>query len=157
MWFEGLMPYLATKPYRNGSDYLLKIIEGRQKEGQKVGDVVHGTQNTWHQPELDNPLRFKGKVYVLIGPGTYSSAILFTNAMRDYGFGTIAGTGGAARTMQSGGTQNVKLPNTQIGLVVPRFLLKRPAGGEGLLEPDVVIAADPFQPVAAIDALVRLK
>lgn len=156
VWFEGLMPYLATKPYRNGSDYLLKIIEGRQKEGQKVGDVVRGTQDTWHQPELDNPLRFKGKVYVLIGPGTYSSAILFTNAMRDYGFATIAGTGGAARTMQSGGTQNVKLPNTQIGLVVPRFLLKRPAGGEGLLEPDVVIAADPFQPRAAVDELVRL-
>lgn len=157
MWFEGLMPYLATKPYRNGSDYLLKVIEGRQKEGQKVGDLVRGTQDTWHQPALDNPLRFKGKVYVLIGPGTYSSAILFTNAMRDYGFGTIAGTGGAARTMQSGGTQNVKLPNTQIGLVVPRFLLKRPAGGEGLVEPDVVIAADPFRPAAAVDALVRLK
>ena len=38
VWYEGVMPYIATKPYRNGSTYLLKIIEGRAKEGQKVGD-----------------------------------------------------------------------------------------------------------------------
>ena len=35
VWYEGIMPYIATKPYRNGSTYLLKIIEGRAKEGQK--------------------------------------------------------------------------------------------------------------------------
>ncbi len=37
VWYEGIMPYIATKPYRNGSTYVLKIIEGRAKEGQKVG------------------------------------------------------------------------------------------------------------------------
>ena len=35
MWLEGIMPYIATKPYRNGSDYVLKIIEGRQKGDRK--------------------------------------------------------------------------------------------------------------------------
>jgi C-terminal processing protease CtpA/Prc len=96
MWLEGIMPYIADKPYRNGSDYVLKVIEGHQKEGQKVGDVVRGSQST-HQPALDNPLHFTGKVYVLIGPATYSSAILFANAVQDYGFATVVGTGGAAR------------------------------------------------------------
>ena len=33
------MPYIATRSFSNGSSYRLKIIEGRQKEGQKVGDV----------------------------------------------------------------------------------------------------------------------
>jgi hypothetical protein len=155
MWLEGLMPYIATKPYRNGSDYVLKVIEGRQKEGQKVGDVVRGSQSTY-QPALDNSLRFPGKVYVLIGPYTYSSAILFSNAVQDYGFATVVGTGGAARATQSGGTQNVKLSRTQIGLVVPRFLLKRPSGAEGLLQPDVLIPDDPFRAATAIEALLRL-
>lgn len=154
MWIEGIMPYIASKPFRNGSDYLLKVIEGRQKEGQKVGDVVHGSQSTYPAP--DNPLRFTGKVYVLIGPYTYSSAILFTNAVQDYGFATVVGTGGAARTTQSGGTQNVKLSRTQMGLVVPRFLLKRPSGAEGLVQPDVLIPEDPFRAATAVEALLRL-
>ncbi len=155
MWIEGLMPYIASKPFRNGSDYVLKIIEGRQKEGQKVGEVVRGSQSTY-QAAPDNPLRFTGKVYVLIGPYTYSSAILFTNAVQDYGFATVVGTGGAARATQSGGTQNVKLSRTQIGLVVPRFLLKRASGGEGLVQPDILIPADPFRAATAIEALLRL-
>jgi hypothetical protein len=155
MWIEGIMPYIACKPFRNGSDYVLKIIEGRQKEGQKVGEVVRGSQSTY-QPALDNPLRFTGKVYVLIGPYTYSSAILFTNAVQDYGFATVVGTGGAARATQSGGTQNVKLSRTQIGLVVPRFLLKRASGGEGLVQPDILIPDDPSRAAMAIEALLRL-
>ncbi len=154
MWLQGLMPYIADKPYRNGSDSVLKVIEGRQKEGQKVGDIVRGSQSTY-QP-ADNPLRFPGKVYVLIGPATYSSAILFTNAVQDYGFATVVGTGGAARATQSGGTQNVKLTHTQIGLVAPRFVLKRPSGAGGLVQPDILIPDDPFRAATAIEALLRL-
>jgi hypothetical protein len=155
MWLEGLMPYVATKPYRNGSDYVVKIIEGRQKEGQKVGDVVAGTQS-WNEPVLDNPLRFTGKTYVLIGPATYSSAVLFANVVHDFGFATLAGTGGYARSTQSGGTQNVKLPHTQINLVVPRFVLKRPSGAGGLLQPDILVIDDPLRPQAALEALLQL-
>jgi hypothetical protein len=154
MWLQGLMPYLAHKPYRNGSDYVLKIVEGRQKEGQKVGEVVRGSQSTY-QP-ADDPLRFGGKVYVLIGPATYSSAILFANAVQDYGFATVVGTGGAARATQSGGTQEVKLRHTQFGLVAPRFLLKRPSGAEGLVQPDILLPDDPFRSATAIEALLRL-
>jgi hypothetical protein len=155
MWIEGIMPYIASKPFRNGSDFVLKIIEGRQKEGQKVGEVVRGSQSTY-PAALDNPLRFTGKVYVLIGPYTYSSAILFTTAVQDYGFATVVGTGGAARATQSGGTQAMKLSRTQIGLVVPRFLLKRASGVEGLVQPDVLIPEDPFRATTAIEALLRL-
>jgi hypothetical protein len=155
MWLEGLMPYIASKPYRNGSDSLLKVIEGRQKEGQRIGDVVRGSQSVY-QPALDNPLRFTGKVYVLIGPATYSSAILFTTAVQDHGFATVVGTGSAARATQSGGTQSLKLSRTQIGLVAPRFLLKRASGGEGLVQPDILIPEDPFRAATAIEALLRL-
>jgi hypothetical protein len=134
----------------------LKVIEGRQKEGQKVGDVIPSSQTEWYQPALDSPLRFKGNVYVLIGARTYSSSVLFTNAVQDMGFAVIAGTGGAARTTQSGGTQNGKLPNTGLGFVIPRFVLKRSSGTEGFMHPDIFVADDPFRPRAAIEALLRL-
>ena len=156
VWYEGIMPYIATKPYRNGSTYVLKIIEGRAKEGQKVGDIVHGAQETVYQPQLDNPLRFKGKVYVLMSPRTYSSAVLFSTAVQDHGFGTLVGVGGGARSTQSGGTQNIKLPNTQMTVVVPRFVLTRASGRVGLLQPDVLVVGDPFRPMSAIDSILRL-
>jgi len=155
VWIEGIMPYIATRSFSNGSSYRLKIIEGRQKEGQKVGDVVRSSQETQYPPQLDNPLRFKGKVYVLISPRTYSSAVLFSTVMQDHGFGTLAGTGGGARSTQSGGTQNIKLPNTQMTMVVPRFVLTRSSGGEGLLQPDVMVVDDPFRPMGAVETLMR--
>jgi len=156
VWYEGIMPYIATKPYRNGSTYVLKIIEGRAKEGQKVGEIVHGAQETVYQPQLDNPLRFKGKVYVLMSPRTYSSAVLFSTAVQDHGFGTLVGVGGGARSTQSGGTQNIKLPNTQMTVVVPRFVLTRASSRVGLLQPDVLVVGDPFRPMSAIDSILRL-
>jgi hypothetical protein len=155
VWIEGIMPYIATRSFTNGSSYRLKIIEGRQREGQKVGDVVRSRQETQYSPQLDNPLRFKGKVYVLISPRTYSSAVLFSTVVQDRGFGTLAGIGGGARSTQSGGTQNIRLPNTQMTMVVPRFVLTRSSGGEGLLQPDVMVVDDPFRPMAAVEALLR--
>lgn len=156
VWIEGLLPYIATQPFRNGSTYLLKIIEGRAKEGQKVGDVVHGAQETVYAPQLDHPLRFKGKVHVLISPRTYSSAVLFSTVVQDNGFGTLVGVGGGARGTQSGGIQFIKLPHTQMTLVVPRFLLTRTSGRGGLLQPDVLVVGDPFRPRAAIESILRL-
>lgn len=155
MWLEGIMPYIATKPFRNGSDYVSKVVEGRQQEGQKIGEVIRGSQSNWYQPSLDDPLRFTGKVYVLIGPATYSSSILFTTAVQDYGFATVAGTGGAARASQTGGTQRTTLPHTKIGVVMPRFVLKRASREEGLVQPDVLISEDPFTPGTAIESLLR--
>jgi hypothetical protein len=156
VWLEGLMPYLATKPFRNGSTWLLKVIEGRQKEGQKAGDVIRGSQETEYAPQPENPLRFSGKVYVLISPKTYSSAVLFSTAMQDNRFGTIVGVGGGARATQSGGIQTVRLPHTQINLVVPRFVLTRASGRAGLLQPDILVVDDPFRPASALEAVLRL-
>jgi hypothetical protein len=119
MWLEGLMPYLATKPYRTGSTYIRKAASG---------ETVNGQIETWRQPQPGNPLLFKGKVLVRIGPATYSSAILFANVMQDFGFATLIGIGNAARRTQSGGIRKFTLPNSGLVLWVPRFVLDPPAG-----------------------------
>ncbi len=118
MWKDGILRYIATRPYKQGSTYLKR---------ERTGAVTAGTIETPTQPVSDEPLHFAGKVTVLIGPLTYSSAVLFSNVVRDYGFGTLAGTGGAARTRQSGGVQSVKLPNTGLVLSYPRFVLDPPS------------------------------
>lgn len=138
VWLDGLLPCLATRPYRTGSTYRKKVLETNAAKGERAGDVVTGEITTWRPPQPDHPLRFAGKVRVVIGPATYSSAILFANVMRDFGFATLAGTGGAARRAQSGGVRNFTLPNSGLALSVPRFVLDPPAGGPpgALLEPD---------------------
>jgi Peptidase family S41 len=123
MWKEGILSYIATKPYRHGSSFLQRVIEGRQRDGQKVGDLVEGQIQSWVQPRSDERLVFKGNVFVVVGGATYSSAVLFANVVQDFGFGKLVGVGGYARTRQSGGTQSYTLPNSKLRIIVPRFIL----------------------------------
>lgn len=155
MWKEGILPYIADKPFRNGSSYLKKVIAGRASGSERVGDVVAGFGDTWVQPDLTDPLHFSGKTYVLVGRLTYSSAILFSNVVQDFGFAKLAGAGGYARTRQTGGVQNVVLPNTGLQVSVPRFVLDRPSGERepALVHPDIVVPDSPFDRMEAVDAL----
>lgn len=121
LWKEGILRYIATRPYKQGSTY---------KKRERSGAVTTGTIETATEAVADEPLHFAGSVAVLIGPSTYSSAVLFSNVVRDYGFGTLIGTGNAVRTQQSGGVQSVKLPNTGLVLSYPRFVLDPPAGAK---------------------------
>jgi hypothetical protein len=83
--------------------------------------------------------------------------VLFSTVVQDKGFGTLVGLGGGARGTQSGGIQFVKLPHTQMTLVVPRFVLTRTSGRDGLLQPDVLIVGDPFRSMNAIESILRLE
>lgn len=154
MWIDGVLRYIADQPYRWASRYRKKVIQGRQSQTEKVGDVITGVVDTWIKPELDHPLHFSGKSYLLVGRGTYSSSILLSNVMQDFGFGKVVG-GGYARTSQSGGTQSTTLPNTGLVISVPRFILERPSGRAEpvLVRPDIVLKDDPTDNRAMVDAL----
>jgi hypothetical protein len=118
---------------------------------------VHAFQNNLTQPELDHPLHFSGKTYVLAGRLTYSSAILFSNVVQDFGFAQLVSAGGYANVRQSGGVQNIVLPNTRLEFTVPRFVLDRPSGERrpALLQPDIVLPDSPFDHRAMVNALLR--
>ncbi len=158
MWKTGILRYIADKPYRNGSSYVKKVLEGRAGPGEKVGDVVTGNVDSWVQPEPTHPLHFSGKVFVLVGDLTYSSAILFSNTVQDHGFAKLVGAGGYAYVRQTGGIQKKHvLPNTGLEVVVPRFVLDRPSGKRepALVRPDIVLADDPFDRNALVRALLE--
>jgi hypothetical protein len=139
MWIEGLLPYFATRPYRWASHFRKRVVVADPAKHEAVGDIVDGEVETWIPPEPDNPLRFRGKVYVLVGSATYSSAVVFSNVVQDFGFGTIAGVGGSVRAATTGGTRRTTLPNSGLIVVSPRFVLTRPSGKSKpkLLTPDL--------------------
>lgn len=130
MWLDGLMPYLATTRYRTGSTAVKRVLRANPARGEQVGQIVHTQIDTWREPQPDNPALFTGKVQVAIGPLTYSSSVLFTNVMQDFGFATLIGTGGAVRRSQSGGVYGVPLPQSGLMVWIPRFVLDPPGGAQ---------------------------
>jgi peptidase S41-like protein len=151
VWIDGLMPYLATKPYRTASAYRKRVVVANPQRFEVVGSIVDGEIETWRQPQPHNPLRFSGRILVAVGPYTYSSAVVFCNVMHDFGFGTIAGTGDSVRAGQTGGVRRTTLTNSGLAVNAPRFILTRPSGKKEpiLLTPDV-----PFDHRRALSGLV---
>ncbi|MBJ7311879.1 S41 family peptidase [Rugamonas sp. CCM 8940] len=158
MWMDGLLRYIADKPYRWASTYRKKVVKGRDSATEKLGDVIDGTISTLLQPAPNDPLHFSGTTYLLVGRNTYSSSILLSNVVQDFGFGKVVGAAGSARARQSGGTQNFVLPNSGLALSVPRLIFQRPSGAATpvLLQPDIVLPDSPFDSRALIEAVLKL-
>jgi hypothetical protein len=142
-WIEGVMPYIATKPWRTASTYRKRVVTPDPAKGEVVGAVVDGEIETWNQPQPDNPRRFTGNVYVAVGPGTYSSAVVMATVIQDFGFGKVIGSGDSVRANSSGGTRRTTLTHTGLIVVAPRFVLTRPSGAQQLtpLTPDIADSA----------------
>ncbi|WP_462172990.1 S41 family peptidase [Pseudoalteromonas xiamenensis] len=145
-WKTGLLRYLADKPYRHTRRYTKKILAKYQDEGEVVGDVLSKNYDKYEPVVADEPLKFKGKVSVVVGALTYSSAILFTNTMQDFGFAQIVGEPSGGYAWQTGGIQFFTLPNSGLLAVSPRFYLERPVGGSAheQIKPDVVLTDNPL-------------
>ena len=159
LWLKGLLPYIADRPYRWASRYTKRVLQDNPATQEKAGEVRSGTIDTWASPLTDERLRFAGQVVVLVGAGTYSSAVLFANTVQDFRFGTVAGEGSSARSTQTGGTQKLALPHTGLVVWSPRFILERPSGprAPAWLTPDVPVADDPLDPNAAVKAALALE
>ncbi len=159
MWKLGLLNYFSDKRYRNGASYRKRVLEGRQSGTEKVGDVVDGFVDTWVEPNTNEPYFFKGKVYLLIGRLTYSSSILLTNVVQDFGFATVVGEPSTVRARQTGGINQVNiLPNSKLEIVIPRFIVDRPSGKRMpvLVQPDIVLKDDPLDKRALVRELQRI-
>jgi hypothetical protein len=150
MWIEGVMPYIATKRFRTASHYRKRVIVADPAKHETVGDVVDGEIDTWFPPQPDNPLRFRGRLTVVVGAGTFSSAVSFVNVIQDFAFGTVAGVRDSVRVEQSGGARRTTLAHCGLIVVTPRFVLRRPSGARNprLLTPDIDF--DEARPLSAL-------
>jgi C-terminal processing protease CtpA/Prc len=138
-WVEGLMPYIAGKPFRIASNYRKRAVVSDPARGEVAGSVVDGRIGDWFPPDPKNPLRFHGKVYVLVGPGTFSSAVTLASVVQDFGFGRVVGPRDCVRAGVSGGARRTTLTHSGLIVVAPRFVLTRPSGARepALFTPDL--------------------
>ena len=158
-WMKGILKYIAHIPYRWGSTFKKKIIAKYRDSGEVIGSAITGNIDTLIPVELDNKYKFSGKVSILIGPHTYSSAILFANTVQDYKFGQLVGEPTGGKSGQTGAIQFSKMPNSGLTMIAPRFYLERPSGG-GLREPilpDTTIEYDKLYPDQLINILLQKK
>ncbi|NVJ97295.1 MAG: S41 family peptidase [Alphaproteobacteria bacterium] len=147
-WMAGVMKYVAKVPYRHGSSYKVRILEKYRDPGETIGDVVEGEIGRMRQPETEVANSFDGNFYLLVGPYSYSSSILFANAVKDHEIGKIVGVPTDGKRGQTGGTQRYIFPNTGLKAVSPRFILQPPAGGDSYAPVAVEIPLD----TAGLDA-----
>ncbi|MCW9029827.1 MAG: S41 family peptidase [Kangiella sp.] len=138
-----LARYIADKPFRLVSKVTEKLNQDNRGlfgyKGQP-GDMVTKDWNEYVEP-IDTDQHFDGKVVVLIGPVSYSAAIVFATTVQDSQFGLLAGqpTGGFANQSAQGNLFN--LPHSQLRAYVATRLLVRPSGNieTTAVEPDLVV------------------
>ena len=151
-WMDGILKYIAQQPYKQGSHYIGKILAKYRDPGEVIGSVVTGSLTRMIQPEKNHSLLYTGKVSVITGPLTYSSAVLFANTIQDHQFAKLIGTPTGGRSTQSGGIQFLTLKNTQFSAVAPRFVLARPSGEKQMtpVQPDIALTHDALDDTSLI-------
>ncbi len=83
----------------------------------KVGEVVTLTLD--ETVPIENSLRFSGDIFVLIGPGTMSSASLFAATVQKYHIANLVGENAGGYATHYGNVITIHLPNTGIKLWMP--------------------------------------
>jgi hypothetical protein len=81
-WVEGILRYIADRPYRWGSTFRKRVLEQYKDEGETTGDVVRGEIEDWIQPQPENPLRFSRQGQSCTGPDSFSIAPALRPPMR---------------------------------------------------------------------------
>jgi len=144
-----LIAGFCDKPYRTyqcnwrRSDEYLKTIRGwgvqnPQYEQLKPGDILHYDSDTVFPRANGAP--FKGNVYVLVGEGTFSSAIMFATMIKDNHLAPLVGvTPPDGHPTHFGEMYSATVPHTRLAI---RFGVKewiRPAGKttDNILVPDI--------------------
>lgn len=95
---DELLKYLTDKPFRQFEKIQFKISRQlfKNQSGLKklfpdaaIGSTVTN-EGEFKKPQ-DNPLRFKGRVFTLIGPKSASSSVSFASAVKHFQIGTLIG------------------------------------------------------------------
>lgn len=146
---DMLINYIHSKPYKTYSmnwkrseEYLSTLkswgLNDVTYQKAKPGEILHYPSRTI-TPDKSRNL-FKGKVIVVIGPETFSSAIMFATLVQDNKMARLAGESPASgHPTHFGEMYSINLPHTQLEL---RFGVKewiRPAGRSKVnkLVPDI--------------------
>lgn len=151
---DRLMIHLTSQRYTPISAVTARITPENQAlvPGSELGQVISTPFAQWVQPPEALPHRFEGEAVILIGPGTYSQAVVFAATAQDFGVARLAGlpTEGAAN--QSGQVQRFVLPNSGLTVQSPIYIFTRASGEQGRepLRPDLEVQGQGEAQLAAL-------
>lgn len=162
VWGEQLVSYFTKKPFRFASGMKWKIsehykayLDGGQKifnasesdwyKGMKNGEL-YTSVSTARTPSKKEPF-FEGKVCVLIGPNTFSSANMMSDGIKSYQLATLFGEPTGESGNDFGEMFNFMLPNSHIIARASTKMFTRADGDEKNFDP--VIPNVTITPTAA--------
>lgn len=160
---DYILSHLTTNAYCMYSRVDIRLSEqlfklGRRKELKELAGLTITRRIEPRRPE-DRKSRFDGRVLLLTGPGTFSSAADFAAVVKDYEIGTIIGeeTGGLRECF--GDVLGFRLPNSGIpfGVSYKRFYapVPRPDDGTRGTVPDAVVDEERLSDYSDSDDPVR--
>jgi hypothetical protein len=158
-----LMDRIASRPYRLVAEMDTKVsqlvkntlgprryreIYGARAWAAHDGTVLH---RRFERIMLDDiPERFRGRVFVLVGSGTFSSAAMFAAAVQDQRFGTILGAPSGGNATLYGERFDFVLPNSHLSVSVSTKRFTRPSGNPQLSN---VVPDHPLGETAQVEAV----
>ncbi|MEM9262863.1 MAG: S41 family peptidase, partial [Pseudomonadota bacterium] len=150
-----LMAYLTAEPHAATSSITARILPENQAfiPGSSLGDVVTVPFAEPVTPPADLANRFEGDVVLVVGPRTYSQAIVFAATAQDLGVAKIAGAPTDGLANQTGHVKRTQLENTGFFVQSPIYILYRASGAKGAtpLMPDIPLEG---RGDAVLDALI---
>lgn len=123
---DDIVPYIITK--ENNDPYLKKTISWEGKE------------KTYKLPRRHKHA-YDGKIFVLVNGRTFSAASMLARYLKEYADAVIIGeeTGTRYEGFAAGSTEYIKLPNSDLGIGLPRYHIlfpvsqKQKTSNQGLL------------------------
>nr|WP_246239939.1 S41 family peptidase [Pseudoalteromonas caenipelagi] len=159
-WQLGIAPYIAQESFPFLSHFKIRLTERNLKLGPVQGEqnsVLEGPYNQRVPVDKHRGLKIDGNAYLMIGPRSYSSTLLFLTAIQDAKQGIIVGESNGARSCTTGRVESRTLTETGLLLTVPSLIFTRPSGSELCsrpIVPDLRIEYDDSQPEAQLNQLV---
>lgn len=160
-WQLGIAPYVADESFLFLSGFKIRMTERNIRLGPfqgELGAIVEGSYDDLVAVEKENDLRIPGKAYLLMGPLSYSSSVLFLTAFQDSDQALIAGESSGARSCTTGRIQTSTFDGSKLELTMPTAVFTRPAGPDLCkkpIQPDILISDEPSDPDAAVTQLVE--
>jgi C-terminal processing protease CtpA/Prc len=144
---DYILDYLTAKPYGQFSKFDVKLSDqvlekGRETRLRELAGLTVSRRLAPRKPE-EKGFRFGGRLFLLTGADTFSSAASFAAAVKDYEIGTIIGeeTGGLRQCF--GDQVRFRLPNSGIsfGVSYKRFYAPIPKPNDDIsgVVPDIDI------------------
>jgi C-terminal processing protease CtpA/Prc len=133
---DELLQYIANTPFRQFEKALVKAsVPARQQRGLDralpLGSISPAPDEPTQLTALrENPLRYRGKLYLLTSGSTYSSAASFAAAFKCFALGPVIGEETGQPTLCSGDLLSFETPNSRMQFSVSHKQYTLACGGD---------------------------